>query len=289
MLNDLHIVFIGLGLMGGSLARALRPHAASLRVVDLSETTRAMAVAEGVADAAYAELGELTISADDLLILATPVKQIVQTIEQLPRHAPSGCLVMDLGSTKTEIIHAMSQLPGWFQAIGAHPMCGREVSGFAQSSADLYRHQTFILTPTVRTTPYLREVATAVAHAAQANPLIVPPGLHDHTVALISHLPYLLSALLMELTFDQAKSNPAIWPVSATGFRDMSRLSGSDPRMMHDILLTNRDAVLDQLRRYEQSVQALISWLELAGSAEIYQKLGEIQSHYHIYRQNKAW
>lgn len=265
---------VGFGLMGGSLARAVRPKMRSVIAVDADPNTRHAAIESGIADAAFATIEEVDVAADDLVILATPVSAIIDTLNRLTVLATEGCMVMDIGSTKWDICRTMNGLPGWFQAIGGHPMCGKETSGFGVSSAELYHNQTFILTPTVRTTPYLKEVALALIDALEANPLIIPPKEHDQTVALISHLPYLLSATLMQQASNIANGSDTVWHVSASGFRSMSRLSGSSPAMMRDILLTNRPAVISQLLRYQRELaevvemindgdrDALVAWLE---------------------------
>lgn len=274
MLQDVRLVIVGMGLMGGSLAKALAPHAKCLVAVDRDLATRQRCVQAGAAYKAVASLSELTLDADDLVILCTPVRYILETIEQLPQLAPDGCMVMDIGSTKWDICRAMNGLPGWFQAIGGHPMCGKETSGFGVSSAELYRKQTWIITPTVRTTPYLRELADEIVDAIGANPIVMPPKDHDRVVALTSHLPYLIASTLMQQATNAADDTDVLWQVSASGSRDTSRLSGSNPTMMRDILLTNRQAVVQQLLRFQRELarvvelvndedpDALVTWLD---------------------------
>ena len=258
MLNDVRIIIVGAGLMGGSLAKILAPHAQALVVVDRDPATRTQVVAQGVANAAVADLTDLTVEASDLVILCTPVRFIMETIASLPSLAPNGCMLLDIGSTKWDICRAMNGLPGWFQAIGGHPMCGKETSGFAVSSAELFQNQTFIITPTVRTTPYLREVVEAIVALIGSTPVIMPPKDHDRVVALTSHLPYLIASTLMRQATDAADETDVLWQVSASGFRDTSRLSGSSPTMMRDILLTNRQAVVQQLLRFQRQLAAVI-------------------------------
>ena len=258
MLNEVRVIIVGSGLMGGSLAKALSPHANCLIAVDLDSATRERIVSQGVACDAVPSLDKLTLTPDDLVILCTPVRFILETIEQLPQLAPDGCMVMDIGSTKWDICRAMNGMPGWFQAIGGHPMCGRETSGFEVSSAELYENQTFILTPTARTTPHLREIADEIVTLLKSNPIVLPPKDHDRIVALTSHLPYLIASTLMQQATSAADDTDVIWQVSSSGFRDTSRLSGSSPTMMRDILLTNRQAVVQQLLRFQRELAAVV-------------------------------
>ena len=291
MLSEIRVVIVGLGLMGGSLARALRPHVRCLIAIDRSEATRSQIVAEGIADEARAELDGMQLTRQDLVILATPVSNIIYHIRMLPRLAPRGCMLMDIGSTKLDICLAMNDLPGWFQAIGAHPMCGKEVSGYANSSAELYQNQTFILTPTVRTTPHLQELLLEIIKVVGAVPVTLPPKEHDQTVALISHLPYLLAATLMQQASMAAETyaDPnVVWHVSASGFRDTSRVSGSSPAMMRDILLTNQQAVLQQLLRYQRELSNVIDMVNDGDPDRVAKWLSEKQAMHQHYRKVKT-
>ena len=220
---------------------------------------------KNIISAGAADLSEIELTYDDLIIAATPVSTILRVIEELPQTAPEGCMIMDIGSTKWDICRAMNGLPGRFQAIGGHPMCGREVSGFGWSSAELYQDQTFILTPTARTTPHLKDIALDIIAAIGAKPVQLAPRDHDRSVAIISHLPYLISSTLMQQAAIAAGTDDTLWHVSASGFRDTGRLSGSNPTMMRDIILTNREAIVQQLLRFQRELSGVI---EMVNSAE---------------------
>ncbi|MCZ2115416.1 MAG: prephenate dehydrogenase [Anaerolineae bacterium] len=269
-LRDLHIGIVGLGLMGGSLALALRGRVAGLLAIERRADTRQAALRAGIVDAA---VESLTPDAPpvDLLVLATPVRVILDTISRLPDTRPDGCAVLDLGSTKREIVAAMDALPESFAAVGGHPMCGKESAGLASATADLYREQTFILCPGRRTTPAVRARVLALVETIGARPLVFDAAEHDAIVAAVSHLPALVSAALIRTAADERQ-----WAISASGFRDTARLAGTDPRMLLDILMTNRQAILDALETYETELaavraaladkdeQALIEWLAAA-------------------------
>ena len=160
------ICVVGLGLMGGSLALALRlagrlaipQRPFHLTIVDNNPKT--LNAALRLADVATDDLAA-GVQQADLVVLATPVRTIVNVLNQLPKLRPDGCLVLDLGSSKADICRAMDSLPDAFQAIGGHPMCGREVAGFGAATPDLFRQQTFILCPTQRTTPIWKRWRTS--------------------------------------------------------------------------------------------------------------------------------
>lgn len=288
-LSSQRVTIVGLGLMGGSLALALRGRVAHLTAVERHAATRQYALQHQVVNTVTDNLA-LGIKDTDIVIFATPVQTILHLIPELPALRPDGCLVFDLGSTKTAICQAMEQLPEPFTAVGGHPMCGKEVAGLDAADANLYRRQTFILTRNQRTTSTAEALALEIIDAIGANPLLLPAALHDQMVAAISHLPYLVSSILMSVVAEQAEGEQGderLWQVSASGFRDASRLSGSDPAMMRDILLTNKTAILQQLAHYQQRLTAVTALLERSDENEIAAWLQERQAEYAIYKQKK--
>jgi prephenate dehydrogenase len=272
--------------MGGSLARGLRPFAKIITAVDPAHKSLDAALQLGVINQGTADLAT-GIKDADLVILATPVRTILDIIERLPTLRPDGCMVFDLGSTKGQVCAAMDALPATFQAIGGHPMCGKESSGFSQTDPDLYRDKTFVLCRTTRTTTLIEQIALQIITAVSSHPLFLQPTLHDELVSLTSHLPYLLSSLLMRQAAESARQQDSLWQVSASGFRDTSRLSGSNPAVMGDILQTNRSAVLAQLSRHHQAVEELITILESEKNAELMAWLEKAQQGYQEYKKHK--
>jgi prephenate dehydrogenase len=282
---DKKICIVGLGLMGGSLAKALKGQVSQLIGIDSHAATRQLALSQGIVDAVTTNLGSAARSAD-LLILATPVSIILDILSQLPQLCPEGCMVMDLGSTKQAICAQMDGLPPSFSAIGGHPMCGKETAGLHAADTDLFREQTFVLARNKRTNPQIEQLALAIIDRLGARPLFLPPAEHDQLVAVTSHLPYLISAALMHRAI--AEDDARIWSVSASGFRDTSRLAGSDPRMMLDILLTNREAVLASLKAYQLGLAQVEELLRTEDEAALSAWLEEAQQDYTAYRRQKS-
>jgi prephenate dehydrogenase len=281
-LSSLRLGIVGLGLMGGSLALALRGRVAPPAAVDRQPDTRQLALREGIVSFAAEELSD-DFPPVDLLVLAAPVRVILDTLGRLPTLLPAGCAVLDLGSTKREVVAAMDALPEPFAAIGGHPMCGKETSGLASAAADLYRDQTFFLCRSRRTTPALEATALALVGAIGARPVFMDAAAHDTAVAAVSHLPALLAAALMRVAAEEA-----LWSVGASGFRDTARLAGSDPRMMLDILLTNREAVLAALAGYEWELAAVRRMMEQGDEAALAEWLATAQVNYAAYRRFKS-
>jgi prephenate dehydrogenase len=235
-LENLKVTVVGLGLMGGSLAVGLRPFTSRITAVDPDQASLSAALEAGAIDRGVTEPAE-GLTGSDLVVLATPVRTILDILARLPELCPEGCMVLDLGSTKGAVCEAMDRLPPRFQAIGGHPMCGKESSGFAQADPALFRERTFVLCRSRRTTPLIEEVGLAIAECLGSRPLFLPPLLHDELVSLTSHLPYLISAVLMHQASAAAEEQENLWDVSASGFRDTSRLAGSNPAVMDKWIL----------------------------------------------------
>lgn len=266
--------------MGGSLALALRGRCRSLVAVEPQTAVRQQALRQGVVDAATDDLSE-GLAGADLAVFATPVRTTVTLLDRLPDAWPDGGTVMDLGSTKATVVAAMDALPLVFGAIGGHPMCGRESSGLAAATAELYRDQTFVLCRSVRTTPAAELLARAVIDTIGARPVVMDPADHDAIVAEVSHLPALIAAALLRVVADEDA-----WDISASGFRDTGRLAGSDTRMMLDILMTNRPAVLAAVRTYQADLAQLEALLLGADEAGVAEWLAEARVRHAAYRRH---
>jgi len=240
--------------MGGSLALALRDCAKTITGVDVGVEAREYALAHGIVDHATDDLRE-GVSRADVVLLAAPVKAIIAMIEgRLGAYLRSNTLLIDIGSTKADICESMRELPVGIQAIGGHPMTGKEYPGIAYSDADLYKNRPFVLCPSRRTTPATRDRALALVEALGAVPIEMEAARHDRVVAAISHLPYLLSAALVATVSREGETDDAVWRLAAGGFRDMSRLAASDLGMMGDILNTNTRAVATLLAQFRMQL-----------------------------------
>jgi prephenate dehydrogenase len=249
------VAIVGLGLMGGSMALALLEQRPQLRVVgvDREPTARAQATHRGID--AQADLS--AVGAADVVVLATPVRSILEQLPAIGERAREGALILDLGSTKRDIVRAMDQLPHRVYPIGGHPMCGKESAGFQAAEAGLYRDTVFVLTPLAETTQQTVDRAKAFVGLLGARPIVLDADRHDGAVAAVSHLPFALAATLVNLTTEMSGSDSTMFQLAASGFRDTSRLAASDTRMMLDTLLTNRDNAAMMLRAFSRELNSL--------------------------------
>lgn len=267
-LADCHIVIVGLGLMGGSLAGALTETGLDVTGVSRREETVRDALARGLIGRGETNPASVLPSAD-IVVLATPVRRIVEQIEAFGSLLRDGCLLMDLGSTKAQIAEAMRGLPPGIEPLGGHPMCGSERSGLDAADAGLYRGATFILTPIDRTSPEALALGEALAERVGGVPLVLDALRQDRLVATLSHLPYLLACALVQTADATTSADPAAWTIVAGGYRDTSRVAGSDVRMMLDILGTNREAVLESAAVFRERFDRLIDLIDANAEQEL--------------------
>jgi prephenate dehydrogenase len=260
-LANAKVAVVGLGLMGGSLAGALRGHCRQVIGVARRPETIEAAAAQGLIDHGTTELGE-GVRYAQVVVLATPVCTILRQLPQIGPLLPAGCLLLDLGSTKAQIVAEMARLPDHVQPLGGHPMCGKEVSGIEAADPTLYRRRTFILSPLPRTSPAALELGHALVRAVGAHPLVLEAARQDYLVGTVSHVPYLLACALVGTADATTSADPAAWEIVAGGFRDTSRVAGSDVTMMVDILLTNRKEVLKALDVYRGQLRNLTRLVE---------------------------
>jgi prephenate dehydrogenase len=275
--SDARVAVVGLGLMGGSLCAALRTRGVCREVIGVARHPATLQMARDLRfiDRGATDLAEGLRDAD-VVVLATPVRDILDKLAIIGPMLKPGGVVMDIGSTKTAICEAMAALPDGIQPLGGHPMCGKETSGLAMADPTLYRDRVFALVPLPRTTPETLEVGRALALGIGARPLVIDAAReysgaareysgaarHDRLVAAISHLPFMLASALVEAAAAVAEGDPLAWQLAAGGFYDTSRLAASDPTMMLDILATNRDEVLRALREARGQLDYLARLLE---------------------------
>lgn len=257
-LQGARVAIVGLGLMGGSLAAALKRRGACAEVVGVPRRpeTLAGALERGYIDRGTIDLAE-GVAGADVVVLAMPVRTILATLPGLGPLLPAGCLLLDLGSTKTRIAQAMNALPEHVQVCPAHPMCGKEVSGLEAADPDLYVGKTVVLSPLLRTAPEAVALAEALVRAIGARPRRLDPRRHDRLVAVGSHLPYLLALGLVSTAEEVGREDSLLWDLVASGFRDTSRLAASDVHMMLDVLMTNAEAITEAMDRFRERLDTV--------------------------------
>ena len=278
-LRDLTVGIIGLGLMGGSLALKLKGQCAGLIGFNSHLPTLKLALSKNIVDLAETDPAKL-LPQCDILILAVPVTVILDLIKQLPSLMPNPCIVMDLGSTKTDIIREMNELPSRFDPIGGHPICGKEKLGLENADSTLYQNAPFVITPIERTTKKAKSAAQQVISTIGANLIELTAEKHDRILASTSHLPFLISSALAH------SISPAFASLVGPGFRSTSRLAGTPSHMMMGILKSNRENMLKAICHYRNSLDEIESALKNEDYAELESILNQSRNSYNTLMSN---
>jgi prephenate dehydrogenase len=257
MFNQLGL--IGCGLMGGSFALALKRAGLVKRVIGYSkspsttERAKKLGVIDGVAESAL-----LAVSGSDIVLIAVPVSATETTLKAIRHLVEPGVLVMDVGSTKRDVVDAarrvLRERIGSF--VPAHPIAGKEVSGIQNADATLYAGRQVIITPLAQTLPELVQKATDVWSAIGAQVLKMTPENHDAAFAAVSHLPHLLAFAYFSSVVNQPAGRDFL-SLAGPGFRDFTRIAASSPETWRDILVANREEVLKQSQRFRHALDAL--------------------------------
>jgi prephenate dehydrogenase len=268
-MNPKSLCIVGIGLMGASFAMALRgnermsANIGKIIGISRSEETKRKALQRSIVDEATTDLAEGVRDAD-IVVLCTPVRLLIEQIGELGALCKPGCVITDMGSTKTAIVQAMNALPSHLFAVGSHPMCGKETAGIDVAEATLYQNAPWILTRTERTDEASFELIRSLAESVGAKPREIDVARHDALLSFASHLPYMLSTAMVVTTDAYAINNnaPDVWQVMAGGYRDTSRVAASDATMWLDILLTNGDAILGAVRDFQFQLDQFAAMLE---------------------------
>ena len=255
MIRRLSIV--GLGLLGGSVAKATRAVSLAGEIVGVGRRRESLepALREGVVDHVTTDLAE-GVAGADMVLLATPVATLEGQLPVVWQAVAPEVLLTDVGSTKAGIVRAAEELgrtrPLAF--VGSHPMAGSNLAGFAVSRADLFTGATVILTPTDRTPLETVKRITEFWEAMGGRVTLMDPATHDRAVAAISHLPHLVVDALVAAVVDM---DPRFLEVAARGFKDTTRIAASDPIVWREIFQQNREALGEAVDVFRQALDRL--------------------------------
>jgi len=253
------VAVIGLGLLGGSVARAARARIPGVTVVgyDASAEVRARAAEIDLADVIAADPAEAVADAD-LVVFCVPVGAMAAAAAAVAPHLPQGCIVSDVGSSKESVLRALGEaLPG-FTVVPAHPVAGTEQSGPDAGFATLFVGRWCIITPPEGTDEAAVARVAAFWEALGARVETMDAAHHDRVLAVTSHLPHLIAYTIVGTASDlEEVTQSEVIKYSAGGFRDFTRIAASDPTMWRDVFLNNRDAVLGMLQVFTEDLTEL--------------------------------
>lgn len=253
------IGFIGLGLIGGSIARLLRAQDASLDLFaydhhrDAPAAGLCLALSEGVLDRITNEIS--SFSGADLIFLCAPVSKNIEYLAALKEVISADCILTDVGSVKGNIEAAAKGLGLSRQFIGGHPMAGSEQTGYANSNTMLLENAYYILTPTADTLSWVRDHMVRLVEGFRAIPVVLDAKRHDTLTAAVSHLPHIIAAQLVNLVRNSDDEREQMRMLAAGGFKDITRIASSSPAMWQAICLSNADSIVEILTRYIESLE----------------------------------
>jgi len=262
------IAILGIGLIGSSLARAVKKHNLAKEIVlfDGSPEHAKEAMDLGLADHAYATAGQAVENAD-LVIFAVPIGANEEVGAAVSKHLKPGAIVTDVGSVKQAVIRDLGpHIPQGVHLVPAHPIAGTEKSGPSAGFAELFQGRWCVITPPPGTDDAATYKLAAFWKALGSDVEMMDANHHDRVLAITSHLPHLIAYTIVGTATDlEGTLQQEVIKFSASGFRDFTRIAASDPVMWRDVFLNNREAVLDVLQRFTEDLTALqraIRWGE---------------------------
>jgi len=271
------LAVVGLGLLGGSVAKAARAESLAREIVGVGRNPASLAPAlsEGAVDRVTTDLRE-GLTGADMVVLATPVATLEHQMPAVWQAAEPQALITDVGSTKAAIVRVAETLCATrpLDFVGGHPMAGSNLSGFAVARADLFRGATIILTPTDRTARDAVKRVTEFWEAAGGRVVTMDPATHDRAVATISHLPHLVADALVDAV---VRMDPQFFDVAAQGFKDTTRIAASSPTVWREIFEGNREALAEAVAAFRAALDGLERVLRSGDASRIEAELERIR------------
>lgn len=267
------LVIAGVGLIGGSLAAALKQAGAVDEIVGLGrrretlEQAKALGLIDVIADKTE------RIAGADVVVICTPVAQMETVLAEIAPHLGEKTIVTDVGSTKADIIAAAMNILGanFPRFVAGHPIAGAESNGPQAARAELFRDKNVVLCPQIETDPAAVDLVATLWQNTGAQVVRMEATRHDHVFAAVSHLPHLAAFALVDDLAGRPES-AEFFRFAASGFRDFTRIAGSNPEMWRDITLANREALLAELSAYRDKLDEIAAALE-KGDAAVLEKI----------------
>lgn len=253
------VAIIGVGLIGGSLAIVLKNKALAGSVVGIGrgKANLETALRLGIIDSFTTDIEE-GVRGADLVIVATPVKKISETIRKAAPALKKGCIVTDVGSVKKAVIDEVEPLlPEGVHFVAGHPIAGTEHSGAEAAFAELFIDRKCIITPTDRTDRVALDAIRSIWEAAGSGVAVMDAAVHDRILAAVSHLPHIIAYSLVNTVADIEASGVDALGFSAGGFKDFTRIASSSPEMWTDICAMNKASLIEMIEAFQSRLERL--------------------------------
>ncbi len=271
-MSDLVVGFIGFGLIGGSLAKSLKRADPDIRIMAYMRTRSKLEQAhrDGIVDVILEGTGE-PLRECDIIFLCTPVEYNARYLADVRPFLKPGAFITDVGSTKTDIHKAVTELGMEDIFVGGHPMTGSEKTGYESSTDHLLENAYYIITPTDASPARDVERMTKLARMTGAIPIVLDYREHDRITAAISHLPHIIASSLVNLVRDCDNQAGLMKKLAAGGFKDITRIASSSPVMWEQICMTNTENIISMLESYIASLTRTLGQLRQKDQEGIYQ------------------
>lgn len=273
------VAIIGVGLIGGSFGMALKKRRLAREIVGIGRSVeRLQRAVDLLAIDRFSTDLSTGVADADLVYVATPVGMEVEFIRQIASMVKPGCVITDAGSTKKEIVSVVEEsIPDSSRFVGGHPMAGSEQTGVEAGNPDLFVGATYVLTPTDRTDPQALNLVHGLAEGIGSKVITITPEAHDRCAAVISHLPHIIAAAMVDLAKNQSLEEPQVFEMIAGSFRDMTRVAASSPDLWRDICKTNTEEIKRSAEAFKGILDEALIALDSGDFEQWFAQAGDIR------------
>ncbi len=271
------IGIIGLGLIGGSLAKCFKARIKDVHIsaMNRSEQSLISAKADGVIDE-YSLTDMSIFKSCDIVFVCTSVDKIPEYVERLLPFINENCIITDVGSTKKTIYNEMLKFKN-IKFIGGHPMAGSEKTGYKSAKEHLFENAFYILTPNENITSKMLDEMVTLVKLTGAVPVLLDPDYHDYTVAAVSHVPHIIASALVNTVKELDDENHYMHSLAAGGFKDITRIASSSPEVWSSICDDNKYKILSVLSKFREKIESIEA--ELSQGAVLYDFFDEAREY----------
>lgn len=252
-----NIGIIGLGLIGGSLAKCFRNKIKDVKITAMNRSEQSLLDAKSDSIIDEYSLNDMSIFRNcDIVFVCTSVDKIPEYVEKLLPYIKKDCIITDVGSTKKNIYNEMLKFKD-INFIGGHPMAGSEQTGYKSAKAHLFENAFYILTPNNIITKTMLDNMLALVRLTGAVPLVLDPDCHDYTVAAISHVPHIIASALVNTVKELDDENCYMHSLAAGGFKDITRIASSSPEVWGSICSDNKEKILKVISKFKENIEKI--------------------------------
>lgn len=281
--------FIGLGLIGGSIAKAIKKNNLSKKIIayDIDSSSLDLAYREQIVDVCVEDIDE-RFKECSIIFLCCPVQVNIDIFNQLIKIVNNDCIITDVGSTKEAIMAAVNASNSSIPFIGGHPMAGSEKYGYGASTARLFENAYYILTPANNTQDLHLNTLYSLLKSINALPIVVTPDQHDFITATISHVPHIIAASLVNMVKNLDSNEGYLHTLAAGGFKDITRIASSSPAMWQQICLSNKTNIIKILSYFRTDLDIIINMIQEGDQHVIYDFLEGARTYRDSFQEKKA-